>query len=404
VLQKLKDINLYLAGSRKAKFFLVCGLLAILFLIFKPESKPLRFKKQQPTGQAQTAAISRSEVTNDLSKVFEKTFGDLKTEVEKNKSQLDELRKSSEQSEQKTAEILKKMLEKMNENQIAGVRSSDSTSPNPVLLSDQDSGGSDIEMAGLRSDPMEMEAISGDAPIDAPPAPPEPKKVAFVGAGDSVRIKLLAGVNAPTDGTPYPVVFKLVGDIFGPDGSTLPLGEARLIAAAQGSLTDQRALFRLTQLNLSLPSGERKVFNVDGWVVGEDGIRGMSGILIDPIGKAIAGGAMAGAIEGAGQGLSRANSSTLRDITNYIGADGTRERLGTFDTVVNGDLGEYVAGRALMGAGREWGSIIRDRLKEMVPAVQVYSGREATAVFAKSFTIEGLFEALDADHETSSLD
>ena len=109
-----------------------------------------------------------------------------------------------------------------------------------------------------------------------------------------MRVKLLAGVNAPTDGTPYPVVLKLLGNVMGPDGNTIPLGEARLIAAAQGSLTDSRVLFRLTRLSIRLPNGRRKEFAIDGWVVGEDGIRGMSGVLIDPIGKAIGGAAMAG--------------------------------------------------------------------------------------------------------------
>ena len=82
----------------------------------------------------------------------------------------------------------------------------------------------------------------------------------------------------------------------GPDGNAVPLGEARIIAAAQGSLTDSRVLFRLTRLSIRLPSGKRKEFPIDGWIVGEDGIRGLEGVLIDPIGKAIVGAGMAGGL------------------------------------------------------------------------------------------------------------
>jgi hypothetical protein len=197
-----------------------------------------------------------------------------------------------------------------------------------------------------------------------------------------VRVKLLAGVNAPTDGTPYPVMLKLVSDVGGPDGSSIPLGEARVIAAAQGSLTDQRALFRLTTINVQLPSGEQKVIDVDGWIVGEDGIRGMPGVLIDPIGKAIAGSAFVGALSGFGNGLQMMNQQTFQN------------GQGGFTTQNLGSAAEAGGGGAAVGAAREWNTIIRDRLQNLTPHVQVLSGREATAVFARSFTVEGLYEAL----------
>jgi hypothetical protein len=208
-----------------------------------------------------------------------------------------------------------------------------------------------------------------------------------------VRIKLLAGVNAPTDGTPYPVVFKLISDVYGPDGSALPLGEARLIAAAQGSLTDSRALFRITTLNIRLPDGRRKVYQVDGWVVGEDGLRGMQGILLDPIGKAIAGAGMAGGLAALGEGFSQGETETNSGV------------FGDQSTIINGDPLKFAAGKTLSGFAKEWGQVVKDRVNQLVPHVQVLSGREATAVFAKSLPITDLFDALeDDDASMSSLD
>jgi conjugal transfer pilus assembly protein TraB len=204
--------------------------------------------------------------------------------------------------------------------------------------------------------------------------------------GDSVRIKMLAGVNAPTDGTPYPVVLKLIGDVTGPDGNSVPLGEARLIAAAQGSLTDSRVLLRLTRLSIRLPNGRRKEFAVDGWVVGEDGIRGMEGVLIDPIGKAIAGAGMAGGLAGLGNGIAMASRDTL---TYSSGAQNS-----TIDT---SKLPQYAGGIAMASAATEWQQIIKDRVSQLVPVVQVLSGREATAVFSQSLAIPDLLEQVDED-------
>jgi conjugal transfer pilus assembly protein TraB len=227
--------------------------------------------------------------------------------------------------------------------------------------------------------------------------PPQKPKLAAIMPGDSVRVKLLAGVNAPTDGTPYPVVLKLIGDVTGPDGNSVPLGEARVIAAAQGSLTDARVLFRLTRLSIRLPNGRRKEFGIDGWIVGEDGIRGMEGVLIDPIGQALGGAAVAGGLAGAGQGY--AASNTIQQLYSFNNNQNNNQNInqGSSVYVDRSKIPEYAGGIALSSAANEWQNIIRDRVSQMVPVVQVLSGREATAVFSQSLAIPDLLEQLDQE-------
>jgi hypothetical protein len=246
--------------------------------------------------------------------------------------------------------------------------------PDPVDV------GPDGGMA-VEQEPDGLEPLVQEVPEVEVPPPPPVQKTALIGAGDSVRVKLLAGVNAPIDGSPYPVLMKLVSDVYGPDGSALPLGEARLIAAAQGSLTDSRALFRLTSMNIRLPNGQRKIIDVDGWVVGEDGIRGMQGVLLDPMGKTIAAAAFAGGLAGLGEGISGSQLETTRN------GDSTTQ-------FIAGNTAEYSAGKMFSSAAGEYRDIIRNRVDQLVPQVQVMSGREATVVFAKSVRIPGLFEAL----------
>lgn len=400
--QQVKDLALRLKGERKWRF-IGLGILAMLAWVMMQNPPPTapRTDNRQPQ-MGSSSSIQSKEVTEDLIARFSRDQDELRKQVQDANKQLQDNQQALQDYEQRTAEIFKKILERMSDQNSGGPGRIPAS--NPV-----DAGGMDSMNkgnVGMNSQepqldepqaPNELEPFGGEAPEAPPPPPPAPQKVAFVGAGDSVRIKLLAGVNAPTDGTPYPVVFKLVGDVNGPDGSALPLGEARLIAAAQGSLVDSRALFRLTSLNLRLPNGQRKVVPVDGWVVGEDGIRGMEGVLIDPIGKVIAGSAMAGGLRGLGKGISDANSTVTRTKGGLFGPSEE-------STNVTGDIGEYAAGKALEGGAETYASIIQERFRQMIPHVQVLSGREATAVFAKSLPITDLFEALETDDDNSTVD
>ena len=146
-------------------------------------------------------------------------------------------------------------------------------------------------------------------------------------------------------------------------------------------------LFRLTRLSLRLPNGRRKEFTIDGWIVGEDGIRGMEGVLIDPIGKAIAGAGFAGGLSGLGQGIAAANTNTLY---SNNGNQTTQ--------VDQSQIPAYAGGLALSSAAQEWQQIIRERLALLVPVVQVLSGREATAVFSQSLAIPDLLEQIDDEN------
>jgi hypothetical protein len=143
-----------------------------------------------------------------------------------------------------------------------------------------------------------------------------------------------------------------------------------------------------------LPNGRRKEFGVDGWIVGEDGIRGMEGVLIDPIGKAIGGAAMAGGIMGLGQGY--AASNTVQNLNSW-GPNRTPGVDGITQYVDRDKIPEYAGGIALSSAAFEWQNIIRDRVSQMVPVVQVLSDREATAVFSQSIAIPDLLEQLDQE-------
>ncbi len=226
-----------------------------------------------------------------------------------------------------------------------------------------------------------IEKLPEEAPPTPPlPEPPRPTRVSVIVPGDSVEVQLLTGVNAPVDGTPYPVVFQLNGPIAGPDGAALPLGEARLVAAAQGSEVDSRALFRLSTLSIRHPSGRRSVVKVDGWIVGEDGIRGMTGRLIDKLGRLILATAGVSFAAAFGDELSGGNS----DNNNQSGLDNA-----------NGQAVNVAAASALTDASNRLGKLLLDRYESFVPVVEVLSNREAVAIFSQSAEINILDEDED---------
>ncbi|MFO0417657.1 MAG: TrbI/VirB10 family protein, partial [Pseudomonadota bacterium] len=367
-----------LRSDRKTQIISVLALLAGGYMMFTDNTPVRRAAKPKP--QVSVGANDPNERWKDLVERFNGQLNTLTNTTNALQEEVSNQKKAMQEYEATTAEIFKKILERLAEVQ--------TTSNAPSV---QSSGPQDLgEVSApdiIAASPDELEPIGGAESVPAqPPVQPAKPRLAAIMPGDSVRVKMLAGVNAPTDGTPYPVVLKLIGNVLGPDGNSIPLGEARIIAAAQGSLTDSRALLRLTRLSLRLPNGRRKEFPIDGWVVGEDGIRGMEGVLIDPIGKAIAGAAMAGGLGGLGEGMRAANTDTL----TY--SNGSQSR-----TVDSSQIPAFAGGVALSSAATEWQQIIRDRIRILVPVVQVLSGREATAVFSQSLAIPDLLEAVDED-------
>lgn len=239
-----------------------------------------------------------------------------------------------------------------------------------------------VPVDGLGSGLEPFGSLNEPTPPPPPAAPPKPKRMTVIVPGDSVKVKLLTGVNAPVDGTPYPVVLELDGPITGPDGASLELGKARLIAAAQGSETDGRVLFRLADLAIRHKDGRRSVVRVDGWIVGEDGIRGMQGKLIDKLGKLIA--ATAGVTFASVLGDRMDSKTSGIDINTSGNVD------------IDGDDFDVSSVSAFTQASDRLGQILLERYEKLIPVVEVLSGREVVAVFSAPVEVS-LVEEDEAD-------
>jgi hypothetical protein len=397
--QKLHDLILILKNSRKAWFFIGISVIAALFLLFY-DSRPAR-RLVRPAPPKKETTLVANESASDVIEAFNQQVEQLKTDSLKVQKENTENRQVMEKFEVQVVAIFGKMLNRLTETEQKLDEALQRV--DKVSTTSGPHGTTVVTEEAPENDPIKIVPFGDlEEPEPAPPPKPGPERLAIIGAGDSVEVELIAGVNAATDGTPYPTLFRLVGDVTGPDGTMLPLGEARLIGAAQGSLVDSRVLFRLNQLNINLPNGEKKVYSVDGWIVGEDGIVGMPGIPIDPLGRILAGVSMVGAIQGLGQGIQTANQTIRRDIQLSANQGGFQNGQ-TGSSVVDIDsVGQFAAGSALATSANEWNRLLRDRVKDMVPVIKVYSGRKATAIFDKSLPIEGLYKQIadgNSDYE-----
>lgn len=374
--QKLNDLKLMIQSDKKWLFLGAFLLICLLLVMMTDSGSPRRRRAKPIEDKVSAQGMGAEESYKDLIESF-------KNDIESQKTKQDEMiavmkRSNQDFNEHKkevsgVIETLVDRYENLAREMDSVIAASQNKNEQPAYAGGPkggDEAGSGFETLG--EDP---------APVPPPPEAPKPTRVSVIVPGDSVDVQLLTGVNAPVDGTPYPVVFKLNGPITGPDGATLPLGEARLVAAAQGSEVDSRALFRLSSLSLRHPNGRRSVVKVDGWVVGEDGIRGMNGKLIDKLGRLIL--ATAGVSFAAAFGDQIAGSNNSRRDSGL-----SSTRAADFD---------IAAASALTDSSNRLGKLLLDRYESFVPVVEILASREAVAIFSQSAEISVMEE--DGDFE-----
>ena len=372
--QKLEDLKLLIKNDRRV--WAIAGFIGVALFIWlltnSGDSGPRKRRMVADTG-ASKAGMGATEAFSDLILAFKNDIETAKGERKEMYEVLHRTKTDLDEHKERVTGIFETLVDKFE--QLA--REVDTLAE---ALRDRETQVPLPTRADLEG-PDDLESLEFETPIvEEEPPEIQPLRVSVIAPGDSVPVELITGVNAPTDGTPYPVVFKLTGPIEGPDGSSLDLGEARLIAAAQGQEADSRALFRLTQLSIRHPNGRRAVVEVDGWIVGEDGVRGMRGKLIDKLGRLIAATAIISGVS--------ALTERLDDRTDVIINDSNGLSLEKEDI-------DFAAASAVHDASNRLGQVLLNRYESLVPVVSILSGRQVAAVFAKPAEIAIINGELD---------
>ncbi len=156
-----------------------------------------------------------------------------------------------------------------------------------------------------------------------------PHKDSFIPPGTYTKAVLLSGVDVSagisSQANPKPVLLRLVHRGSLPNKAYGKMKDCRIIAAAYGDLSSERAYMRLEKLSCVQGDGHVIVTDVDGYVNGEDGKNGIRGKVVLRDAEVLKRGFLGGLLSGLGKATSQSyNSSQLSPLGPMTtGAKGT---------------------------------------------------------------------------------
>lgn len=197
------------------------------------------------------------------------------------------------------------------------------------------------------------------------------KDLAWLPAGSMAMAKLITGVDAPTEGSPLPVLLSLSKEALGPSMHAAPVKGCLLIGEASGVLGTERALVKVYRLSCTLDDGSSISREVAGYVVGEDGRIGLPGVMVSRQGEKIIEALAANFAAGFGSGL--AQQETTSSMTALGGSVNT----------VTGNALNFGMYRGASKSAEQLSVFLQEYAKRLVPVISVDAGRDTKVVFQR---------------------
>ena len=180
---------------------------------------------------------------------------------------------------------------------------------------------------------------------------------------------MITGAYAPAfsagETDPLPVLLQAEGNILIANDDTETIDKCMLIGSARGNMNSQTVDIRLTSISCSLNGGTKKIEgSISGWVIGENGIPGVQGVLLHKNGAWLARTFTAGFLNTFAKAFSGVASKptpvplTSSNFGSAVG-DNSKQALGGGLSTVFGKLGEYYLKMA----------------KQIFPVIEVKGGR-----------------------------
>lgn len=213
---------------------------------------------------------------------------------------------------------------------------------------------------------------------DLPKEKEKPKSVEeLIPAGTYAAGILTTGIAANTSlnaqSDPQPAMVRITDKGMLPRGFKADIKEAVVIAACYGDISSERANCRLNKLLLVERNGEVQTRKVEGWLIGDDGIPGVKGKVIDRAGEVVRGAFWAGILSGMSNYFKAAAQEPVYTLTG-VGAVETRK---PEDRDVLKAAGANGVGNAL----EKIADFALKRAEQMQPVIIVNPGRSVDVVF-----------------------
>lgn len=306
----------------------------------------------------------------------EKLMGDLeeirgslkKSETEDAKTEIETLQNRVSELENKLN--LSSFGQDSAEQDEANTNSAFETSAQPYAFSNNPSPNTNTEMAHIpRAPTIFSETIVPKAEGESPKFHHDN----YIPAGAYVKAVLLSGVDVSvgisSQSNPQPVLLRLVHPGSLPNHVLGKMRDCRIIAAASGELSTERAQFRLEKLSCIAPDGQVIETDVDGYISGEDGKNGMRGRMVMRDAEVLKRGFLGGLLSGLGKATSQSFNTT------------SVSPLGAVNTVKGGDVFKQAGAE---GAGNAFELMAKyniQRAEQYQPVIQISAGREVFVIF-----------------------
>lgn len=223
--------------------------------------------------------------------------------------------------------------------------------------------------------PFSTSIFSESLTLSAPLQSKLPHKDNFIPPGTYARavllngVDVLAGVSSQTN--PKPLLLRLTDRGSLPNGAYSRLKDCRIIAAASGELSSERANIRLEKLSCVQKDGHVIVTDIDGFVSGEDGKIGLRGPMITRDGELLARGFMGGLLSGLGKATTQSYRSTNISPFGAVQVSDTR----------GVELFKQAGAQGLGDAFELMAKYNIQRAEQYQPVIQISAGRYVDVVF-----------------------
>lgn len=203
-----------------------------------------------------------------------------------------------------------------------------------------------------------------------------------------IKGRTLNGVVAVVNAAAKPFLVKLQGQYRSANGFVINLDSCTAYVEGRADLSAGRILGKPAKLTCNFSDRGSKTWDVSGYIVDQDGIEGIVGVINDNGGKKLAGAALGGGIALAGQRLSAAQTQT------YTGAAGT-------SSAVTGSISSDIAGGLAQGAGTELSRQVIDHYNQYQASVQIGGNKEITVVLLNELSVPDSGKEITPTHSAS---
>jgi conjugal transfer pilus assembly protein TraB len=183
--------------------------------------------------------------------------------------------------------------------------------------------------------------------------------------------------NASAD--PQPVTMQILDDGNLPRGWTSCLKDAVFIGQAYGQLSSERVLCRLETISWVEPNGEVVYADVEGWVVGEDGLYGVRGQVIDRSGEVVRAAAISGMLSGFSGFFQAERMNSVFPVSPF----------GQTNALKGKDMMASAGSSGLGKALEKLSDFYVKRAENMSPVIVVKAGRVVNVVLKKKLSLGG---------------